>query len=186
MVILKTKHLKAERLIGSPCGTVARVSDNGWITKQIFLEWAHSFVSFLPKDDDRQHILLLDRHSTHIYNLEFLDMMKANNIHPFIFPAHTTLAIASQQKSLNNNWNREGVQAVTRSGGKGFEKKGFFSIFPAAWTKSCTTEIAQSGFRACGVFPLNPNAIVDSAYAPSETYERQLAVNQQVRQLGYH
>jgi len=160
-VIFKAKRMKAQWLIGSPPGTVARVSDNGWITAEIFLEWAKSFINFLLTADGCPHILLFDGHSTHIYNLEFLDLMKANNVHPFIFPPHTTHwlqpADRSFFKSLKNNWNSEGVQAVTRSGGKGFGKQGFFGIFTPAWTKSCTIELAQSGFRACGVFPLNPN-----------------------------
>lgn len=187
-VIFKAKRMKAQWLIGSPPGTVARVSDNGWITAEIFLEWAKSFINFLLTADGCPHILLLDGHSTHIYNLEFLDLMKANNVHPFIFPPHTTHwlqpADRSFFKSLKNNWNSEGVQAVTRSGGKGFGKQGFFGIFTPAWTKSCTIELAQSGFRACGVFPLNPNAVPDCAFAPSETSERPPAVNQQVWQLG--
>lgn len=48
-VIFKAKRLKAEWLVGSPPGTLAKVSDSGWVTKEIFLEWAKSFISFLPK-----------------------------------------------------------------------------------------------------------------------------------------
>jgi len=85
-IIFKAKRLKPEWVIGAPPGSQVKVSDSGWITKEIFLEWAKAFVAFIPKTDSRPHLLLLDGHSTHIFNLEFLELMKANNVHPFVFP----------------------------------------------------------------------------------------------------
>jgi len=73
---------------------------------------------------------------------------------------------------LKNNWTNEGIEAVRRTGGRNLGKPGFFSVFTPAWTKSCSVEIAQSGFRATGIFPLNRDIIPDSAYAPSATSER--------------
>jgi hypothetical protein len=94
-VIFKAKLLKSEWIVGSPPRSIIKVSDNGWITKEVFLDWAQSFVKCLPKDTSVPHILLLDGHSSHIYNLEFLDLMKKRNVHPFIFPAHTTRSLAT-------------------------------------------------------------------------------------------
>jgi len=175
-VIFKAKRLKAEWVVGSPPGSVIKVSDNGWITKEIFFEWAKGFVSQLPRPDNRPHVLFLDGHSSHIYNLEFIELMTANNVHPFMFPAHTTHCLQPADKSffksLKNNWTNEGIEAVRKTGGRSLGKPGFFSVFTPAWTKSCTVETAQSGFRATGIFPLNRNIIPDSAYAPSDTSER--------------
>lgn len=152
------------------------MSDSGWITKDIFLEWAKAFVAFFPKTDRRPHLLLLDGHSTHIYNLEFLELMKANNVHPFVFPAHTTHWLQPADKalftSLKAHWTNQGIVVVNRSGDKSLGKHGFVSIFTPAWTAACVAETAQAGFRGCGVFPVNRNAVVASAYAPSETSER--------------
>jgi len=175
-VILKAKRLKADWVVGSPPGSTIKVSDNGWITKEIFFEWAKSFVLQLPKPDSRPHVLFLDGHSSHVYNLEFIELMTANNVHPFMFPAHTTHCLQPADKSffksLKNNWTNEGIEAVRRTGGRSLGKLGFFSVFTPAWTKSCTVETAQSGFRATGIFPLNRDIIPDSVYAPSETSER--------------
>jgi len=63
--------------------------------------------------------------------------------------------------------------AVNRSAGKSLGKHGFFSIFTPELTAACIAETAQAGFRGCGVFPVNRNAVPASAYAPSETSERQ-------------
>jgi len=128
-----------------------------------------------PKDN-RSHLRLLDGHSTHIYNLEFLELMKANDVHPFVFPAHTTHWLQPADKalfrSLKAHWTNQGIVAVNRSGGKSLGKHGFFSIFTPAWTAACVAETAQDGFRGCGVFPVNRNDVPASAYVPSETSER--------------
>lgn len=175
-VIFKAKRLKADWVVGSPPGSMIKVSDNGWITKDIFFEWAKSFVLQLPRPDNRPHILFLDGHSSHVYNLDFIDLMKSNNVYPFMFPAHTTHSLQPADKSffksLKNNWTNEGIEAVRRTGGRNLGKPGFFAVFTPAWTKSCSVEIAQSGFRATGIFPLNRDIIPDSAYAPSATSER--------------
>jgi DDE superfamily endonuclease len=168
--------LKSEWVVGSPPGSIIKVSDNGWISKEIFCEWAKQFVTQLPKSDNLPHLLLLDGHSTHIYDLEFIDLMTANNVHPYVFPPHTTHCLQPADKSffksLKTNWTNEGIESARKSGGRSLGKSGFFSILTPAWTKSCTVEIAQSGFRATGIFPLNRNIIPESAFAPSETSER--------------
>jgi hypothetical protein len=61
-VIFKAKRLKAEWVVGSPPGSLIKVSDNGWITKEVFVEWAKAFVLQLPRPDSRPHVLFLDGH----------------------------------------------------------------------------------------------------------------------------
>jgi len=125
---------------------------------------------------DLNRELFLDGHSSHIYNLDFTELMTANNVDPFMFPAHTTHCLQPTDKwffkSFKNNWTNEGIEAVRRTGGSSLGKHRFFSVFTPAWTKCCSVETAQSGLRATGIFPLNCDIIPDSAYAPSETSER--------------
>jgi len=82
---------------------------------------ANCVVGFLPKTDNMPHVLLLDGHSSHIYNLAFLDLMKAKNVHPFIFPAHTTHWLQPADKSfftsLKQCWTNEGLKAVNDMAG---------------------------------------------------------------------
>ena len=75
MIIFKGKRLKAEWLLGCPPNTVVKMSDNGWIISHLLFEWGRQFVSGLPKDDLCPHVLVLDGHSSHVYNMEFLHLM---------------------------------------------------------------------------------------------------------------
>lgn len=59
---------------------MVRLSDNGWITSELFMAWAENFVQQLPKDDLLPHVLFLDGHGSHVYNLDFINLMKRNNV----------------------------------------------------------------------------------------------------------
>ena len=37
--------------VGSPVWSLVRLSENGWITSELFLKWCQMFVKSLPKDD---------------------------------------------------------------------------------------------------------------------------------------
>jgi len=91
------------------------MSDNGWITKELFMQRAELFVAQLPKDD-LPHVLFLDGHGSHVYNLEFLKLMKEYNVHVWCFPAHITHWIQPADRSLfrsiKHHWTEEGLKTA--------------------------------------------------------------------------
>ena len=176
MVIFKGKRLKAEWCVGASTGTLVRVSDNGWITTELFLEWGKMFVNNLPKDDTRPHLLLLDGHGSHVFNLSFLQLMKENNIHPLCFPPHTTHWLQPADKtffkSLKHGWTAAGRSFMRENAGKRPDRKQFFELFVPSWTQAASVETAQSGFRETGMFPVNKNAVPQHAFEPSQTSDQ--------------
>lgn len=125
----------------------------------------------------QKQVLLLDGHGSHVYNIEFLQMMTANNVHVFCFPPHTSHLLqpadVSIFKSLKSNWTTEGLKFTRDTGGKKVGRQHFFNVFTPAWERSISTENIQSGFRKTGIFPFNHQAIPKSAFLPSLTTERQ-------------
>lgn len=101
---------------------IIRMSDKGWITTDLFLAWGKSFVAQLPKDDPLPHILFLDGHGSHVYNLQFLNLilMQENNVRVWCFPPHTTQwlqpAVLSLFRSLKHNWVQEGLHFSRTNG----------------------------------------------------------------------
>lgn len=79
-IIFKGKRMKAEWVFGAPENTFLRMTDNGWINTELFTEWGKFFLQSLPKDYPRPHLLLVDGHSSHVYNIEFLNLTKDNNV----------------------------------------------------------------------------------------------------------
>ncbi|KAL2095647.1 hypothetical protein ACEWY4_007795 [Coilia grayii] len=112
MVIFKGKRMKANWLYGVPENTYLRMSDNGWINAELFTERGHCFLKSLPKDDPQPHLLLVDGHSSHVYNIDFLNLMKDNNVYVFSLPPHTTHYLQPADralfKSLKHFWRLEG------------------------------------------------------------------------------
>ena len=64
----------------------------GYITKAKFHEHGLRFAHYFRQQElnDRPHMLIVDSHSSHLYNLPFYQVMKANNIHVFTILPHTS------------------------------------------------------------------------------------------------
>lgn len=155
-----------------------KVSDNGWITSELFVEWGKQFVEGLPKDDPRPHVLLLDGHTSHVYNMEFLRVMEAHRVHMVCYPPHATHCLQpadkSLFKSLKHHWNAEGRAFMQLTGGRKLLRVEFFSMFARAWRKAATVQTAQAGFRGTGMYPVNPMFLHPEMFEPSQTTERLL------------
>jgi len=131
----------------------------------------------LPKDE-LPHVLFLDGHSSHIYNMGFVSLMKQHNVHVWCFPPHTThwiqQADRSLFRSLKHHWTEEGLRTARQHAAVKLSKQEFLNVFATAWRKSVTIENALSGFFSTGLFPFNPKQIPDDAFLPSRTTERPL------------
>ena len=74
-------------------------------------------------------------------------------------------------RSFKTAWNEE-MKKYTRSSAGCKLEKNFFVVFNPAFQRSMTVANAQGAFRGSGIFPFNPSAIPDHAFAPSLTTER--------------
>ena len=176
LVVFKGKRIKSEWLTNVPENVMIKCSDDGWINKGLFLEFGKRFVSWLPTEDKRPHVLLMDGHGSHVFNLDFLSLMKANNIEVFCFPAHTTHWLQPADKAVfktfKTEWVKAGLEFNKETAGRKPSKAEFIQLFKNAWEKAATVEVVQGGFRGTGMFPWNPNAIPSVAYCASATTER--------------
>lgn len=183
VVIHKGKIVGKNWKNGAPLDALVTVSPSGWVTKEIFAQFGLLFQNFLNKKGylghGRAHVVILDNHHSHLFNLEFLKLMKDNNIHVIGLPPHTSHWLQPLDKVhfsvLKKAWNKE-VRAFTRDTvGKKVEKSDFFRVFNPPCQLAMTVENAQSAFRSTGLFPVNINAIPAEAYNPSSVFDRPLA-----------
>ena len=184
LMLFKGKRMKPFRwAVGSPPDTIIRMSDNGWKTSETFIEWGHAFVRSLPQDG-LPHLLLLDGHGSHVYNVAFLDLMASSNVQVMCFPSHTTHVLqpadVSLFKSLKANWTSEGLAFNREYGGRKPGRANFFRIFTPSWKNAATVANAQSGFRSTGLFPLDFSAIPKQVFLPSQTTERPLSATETI------
>ena len=87
-MIYARKRLVPEKLReGAYPNTVFHVSDNGWITKELFYEWFKMFAEMIPPL--RPVLLVLDGHGSHI-TIDVIKYAQSKEIHLLCLPSHTS------------------------------------------------------------------------------------------------
>lgn len=184
MIIHKGKLVGNQWRNGARHDVMVRASESGYINKELFTDFGKSFIKFLATSglkDGLPHLLVLDCHYSHLYNIDFLQLMKENNIHVFALPPHCSHWLQPLDRgvfrSFKQGW-QDAMKSHTRNtAGRKLDKNEFFRVFNQAWDYGITVQNAQGGFRGSGLFPINLDAIPDSAYDPSSVTERAFAVS---------
>ena len=67
-------------------------TEKGYIMKSQFHEYGLSFIKYLKADGlvDKTNLLILDGHKSHLYNLPFYEVMRANNVKILTILPHTS------------------------------------------------------------------------------------------------
>lgn len=172
--IMKGQRKKPEFEDGMPPGSVVYMSQkSAYITSEIFLEWMKSH--FLPRKPDGKVLLLLDGHSTHCNSVKMLEFANDNDIILLSMPSHTSHYLQPLDvavfKSLKTYFYESCRLWMKQHPGRRLTRQQFGFLLNQAWGKSATNGNAISGFRAAGVFPLNPGAIPEYAFSEKENGE---------------
>ena len=169
---------------GCPPGWMVRNSKTGWIDSDRFREFGHSFVMELRRrrklydvnGNKRNHLLILDRHSSHVFNLGFIEEMRANNISVLAIPSHTTHLVQPLDSVpfavFKRAWNKNLIDYIWNTKGAVLNKQNFFKVLLPAFEEAFTKPVIQSGFRKTGIFPVNRKALEDTRMAPSAVTDK--------------
>ncbi|XP_030757332.1 uncharacterized protein LOC115883165 [Sitophilus oryzae] len=90
MLIFPRKRKQQSFELGLPPGSVVEVSDSGWITSELFLNWFKLFVTFSKATKENPVLLLLDGHATHTKNIDLILHARENGVILLCFPPHTS------------------------------------------------------------------------------------------------
>jgi hypothetical protein len=168
MLIYPRKRLTERLKNGAFPGTLFACSDNGWINQVLYLEWFRFFVASIPPT--RPVLLIEDGHSSHI-SLEVIKLAKENHIHLLCLPSHTTHLLQPLDvgvfRSLKSNFSKMCKQFLAVNPGQVITTDLIASLLAKAWPLSVTPVNVMSGFKKCGIYPLNPGEISDRQLAPS-------------------
>ena len=110
----------------------------------------------------RPLLLLLDEHSSH-FQSELIQYAKDCDIAIFCLPPDTTHESqpldASVFRSLKQHWQNVSHSYTQSNPGTLITKYNFSPLLNQTWSKMMTPSTICSGFRRCGVYPFNLNAI---------------------------
>ncbi|XP_011859495.1 PREDICTED: uncharacterized protein LOC105556986 [Vollenhovia emeryi] len=183
IILYKGVHRKLEFGDGLPPGSKFAMTPKGYITKE---EFCNFLTHFNQHRIPGKCLLILDGHRTHL-DFSVLEQARNYNIEILCLPAHCSHELQPLDKScfkpLKHYWN-EALDNYRRSHpGRSVSKYQFPVLFNQAWMKTSTAINAVSGFRATGIFPYNPNAIPNVAFAPSSISDRPQQENSEINNV---
>lgn len=177
MILFKGKRKKEEWLDNLPAGTVIEMTDKGSMTTQVFVKWIHHFAKYKPPG---KVLLIFDGASSHL-DAGIVDAAESHDISLFCLPSNTTHELQPMDKAVfkafESYWDDAVMTYWTNKPDRVITKFSFGHIFSKVWPKATNASNVVSGFRATGIYPYNPSAIPDIAFAPSEITEQKLPDN---------
>ena len=181
MLVVKGKTRKcldAYNVSAAPPGTYWCFQEKAWMNDEIGELWFRQV--FLPNcGEQRPQLLVLDGHSSH-ESLSLLELAESQDIHIMSLPPHTTHALQPLDKAVfgpfNKAYNKVCSEYLSASPVNVVNKWTFPYLFKLAWDEGVTEKNIKSGFSACGIYPLNPNAISQEHFLPAEPTDRLVTV----------
>ncbi|XP_072389546.1 uncharacterized protein [Diabrotica undecimpunctata] len=139
-------------------------SDNGWMTAETFYQYiANVFYPHLIENNIKLPVILfVDGHKSHLsYQLSLL----CNELQIEVIALYPNATRILQPcdvyifRPLKEAWRQSVREYEEQHPGGVVNKVVFASILEQAIKKSCKTETVVNGFKACGLFPFNADAI---------------------------
>ena len=140
------------------------LSENGWMNRELFYQYIHNvlYPHLVTKNVQFPIILFLDGHKSHM-NFELSESCKEKGIILIaLYPNSTRIlqpADVSAFTPMKNAW-KKGVLDWRRNNlTKTLTKEDFGPVLAKTLEKHIDKDMVINGFKACGLYPWNPNAI---------------------------
>ena len=185
MVIFKGSKVENEARDATPSDWMICHSKSGYIHTKLFAEIGEKLVEFIKEkklDKNGKHLLLLDSHSSHLFNLHFMHFMQGHGVEVLCFPPHCTHLMQSLDNvpfaALKKNYQQEILDYNFRNSRRKISKVDFFRVLVPAFTRSMTAKNIQSGWEHTGMYPVNHLALKLLRTWPSLVHEKYSKCNQ--------
>ncbi|GBM68845.1 hypothetical protein AVEN_189736-1 [Araneus ventricosus] len=99
MMVFPQVKFKNHMLKSVPPGTVVTAHINGWSNAEKFVEFLKHFIHHVKCQADRQLLLLLDNHESHV-SIEAISLAKELGIIMLTFPPHTSHKLQSSDRGV--------------------------------------------------------------------------------------
>ena len=165
MLIFKGSKVDTEARDASPSGWSVRNSKTGYINSKLFAEMGEKFVAFLQEKNlhkNGKHLLLLDSHSSHSFNLHFMCYMRGHGVEVMCFLPHCTHLMQPLDDvpfaALKKNFQQEILEYNFKHSGRRISRVDFFRVLVPAFTCAMSDRNIKVGFEHTGMYPVKPLA----------------------------
>ncbi|XP_046975202.1 uncharacterized protein LOC124541391 [Vanessa cardui] len=167
MMLFKGKREKPEYKDNLPSGALVKMTPKGSMTTKTFIEFLKHLNKFRTAGPC---LLIFDGAKCH---LDFTIVEEADKlgITLYCLPSNTTHELQPMDKSVyrsfEHHWDQELIKYVNQQPERTLNKTSFNFILSQVWPKCMTINNIVNGFRATELYPFNPDAIPEEAFAPS-------------------
>ena len=149
---------------GIPDDWVIAHSETGWSNDRLGYLWLTEVFDPCTKQHTKgKRLLIMDGHSSHCSE-PFETYARNNNIIPLWLPSHSSHILQPLDvacfSSVKQRY-RRGVEMLARNGQNHVDVDDFLRIYAAARPEALSNSNIESAFRATGIFPFNPNEVLD-------------------------
>lgn len=139
------------------------VSDNGWTTNKLGVEWLKHFDAHTKaRTIGARRLLILDGHESH-QSLEFQELCKESDIYTLCMPPHSSHLLQPLDvgcfSPLKRAYSRE-VESLIRDHINHITKLEFLPAVKAAYDRSFTPANIRSAFQGAGLIPYQPDVVL--------------------------
>lgn len=164
-----SRKIRKDVIESCPENIVQSASESGWMRGDTMLEFVKNPLNeFLKQEKIQVPILLfLDGHASHI-TIALSEYCEENKIELVLLPPNATFILQPLDvavfKSLKDRWRkflRKKDFEMRRQGIMKFDitKKNFATVLGEFITNEFSSYAIKSGFRACGIYPWNKDAV---------------------------
>lgn len=158
---------------------------SAWMTIEIFVQLCLPFlIKHARCFRENPVLLILDNHCSHI-SLESVTPAKESGNVLLTLPPHISHRLQPLDKTvlgpMKTYFNRAMDNTMRTSPNREIRTQGIGALTERAFVQSMTVDNITSGFRATGVFPLNPDIFTDANYVPADVTDKpQIVIDEQV------
>ncbi|KAL2095910.1 hypothetical protein ACEWY4_008058 [Coilia grayii] len=163
-------------LTGAPVGSSGSAHPNSWMRKDQFIDFLKHFVHHSNCSPERPCLLLTDNHDSYL-SIEALDFARENGVMWMTFPNHCLHLRWPMEWSVYGQIEthiRAAIEGwLLASAGRALTIHYIPAIIASVLPLATTPRNIKAGFKACGIFPLNPDIAIDfpaNHLTPSETH----------------
>lgn len=162
-IILSGKRHQSSWYSELPAGYMVAVSDNGWTTDVLGLQWLQHFERHTASRTQAAYrLLIVDGHSSHA-TPEFDQYCTEHKIVTLCMPAHSSHLLQPLDvgcfSPLKHAYGVE-IQDLARQGVYHIDKQEFLSTYIRIRPRIYTKENIQSSFQATGLVPLDAERVI--------------------------
>lgn len=85
---------------GVPPGSIHANHPSGWVQTNLFTKWFRHFINKVKPTASSPALLILDGHSSHMRNIELIDLAGENHVHLLSIPPHSSHKIQPLDKTF--------------------------------------------------------------------------------------